>query len=118
MPGIGAECRRIGAAAMARHFNDVAAVGFCHQAAKSHSVAVKARMTGNGGAARTAKRGEKSAFGGKRSVGVGIVDGGGMRTRALVAGARLDSDGALARRRQKLFDRERGGDRRKQSEPL
>src|SRR5205807_10277458 len=72
MAGIGAERRRIGAAALPENFNDVAAVNCCDQAAKADGIALDLRMAGNGCAARAAEGCEKSALGGKRGRGVGI----------------------------------------------
>src|SRR6516165_7047391 len=109
-------CR--GAAALPGYFNGVAAIGFGYEAAKSHCVAIETRMTGNRCPARAAERSEKSPLGRERGVGVGIVDRCGMRTGALISGARLDGDRTLTCRRQKLLDLECRGHRRKKSEPL
>ena len=99
MAGIGAERRRIGAAALPENFNDIAAVNCCDQAAKADGIALDLRMAGNGCAARAAEGCEKSALDGKRGRGVGIIDRGGKCADLIVIGTRLERDGALTCRR-------------------
>jgi hypothetical protein len=99
MAGVGAECRRIGAAALPENLNGIAAVNRCDQAVKADGVTLDLGMAGDRRTTRAAKRGEKGALGGKRGRGIGIIDRGGKCADLIVIGARLERDCTLACRR-------------------
>src|SRR5262249_3653504 len=102
--GLGAETNGIADGALTLRLQHVAAVGLGDQAVKAQSPGGDGGMTRDRRATRALEHREEGALGRERGRGVGVVDGGKQRERALVVAARLDGDDPLPDRRQEVVD--------------
>src|SRR5262245_18798919 len=116
--GLGAETNGIGGGALTLRLVNVAAVGLGDQAAKAQPPGGDGGMARDRRAAGALEHREEGALGRQRCGGVGVVDGGEQRERALVVAARLDGDDPLPDRRQEVVDGKHRGRGVGKPEPL
>src|SRR5262249_59390394 len=94
-PGLGAETHGIGGSALPLRLVNAAAVGLGDKAVKAQSPGSDDGMARDRRAAGAFEHREEGALRRERGRGVGVVDGGKQRERALVVAARLDGEDPL-----------------------
>jgi len=102
--GFGTETHGIGGGALPLGLEHATAVGLGDQSVKAQPPGGDDGMARDRRAAGALEHREEGALGRERGRGVGVVDGGEQRERALVVAARLDGDDPLPDRRQEFVD--------------